>query len=743
MTMRRLAVLRPLALAAVLFGPGISLAADSVVEEWALGLWNAARMGDADRLERRFDELPAERVAEESVERFRASLAQLRLNRSNAIQSREEHRTKALEAMRAELEESHLSKALAKAVEAQTYSEDLNSAFDDPEIMKLAGWAVDRVAEAERDRSWLEAQELLYLLRTFYDDTDRRDEFQRFDEHLTRVNRRVALLAQYVPRRLHEMRNDRAEREGDEAFGEFNPATAVDWRERLRGVEHRMLKQALRVAAAEHIETKGWRPLLEGGLASLRLLATTTALSTTFPDLSDAVAVVRWVHKLDEIQRTLEAVPDGDLDHWTLNDLLDDLVLQNKQTIKIPIEVLLREFGDGALDALDTYSEVIWPDKLRRFQQATAGNFVGVGILIRHNDKREIMVVNPLEGTPAYFEGVKPNDLILEVNGDSTVGWSLNDAVDRITGPKGTTVRLGLGREEVEGLVEIPIVRDVIKIRSVKGWWKENLDQGGEPVWDWFIDPDSRIAYIRLTQFTEDSYDDLRHAWREINAGGRPNGFILDLRHNPGGLLTAAVQISNLFISKGAIVTGEDKDGNQAWVQNARRHQAEFAGVPTVVLVNRGSASASEIVSGCLQAHGAAVIVGERSFGKGSVQTIHHIATSARLKLTTQYYRLPPVDGQAKGRLVHKRPGAEEWGVDPDIEVAMTVKQVTKAIQLRQKAETIPIDENGQLNPDDPARPDVRGLLTDGIDPQLETALLLLQARALGTGHERHARGES
>ena len=175
-------------------------------------------------------------------------------------------------------------------------------------------------------------------------------------------------------------------------------------------------------------------------------------------------------------------------------------------------------------------------------------------------------------------------------------------------------------------------------------------------------------------------------------------------------------------------------------MQNARRHQAEFAGVPTVVLVNRGSASASEIVSGCLQAHGVAVIVGERSFGKGSVQTIHHIAPSARLKLTTQYYRLPPANGQDQGRLVHKRPGAEEWGIDPDIEVAMTVEQVTRAIELRRKAETIPIDEDGRLDPDDPDRPDVRGLLTDGIDAQLETALLLLQARALGTGDERHAR---
>jgi carboxyl-terminal processing protease len=167
-----------------------------------------------------------------------------------------------------------------------------------------------------------------------------------------------------------------------------------------------------------------------------------------------------------------------------------------------------------------------------------------------------------------------------------------------------------------------------------------------------------------------------------------------------------------------------------------------------VVLINQGSASASEIVSGALQAHDAALVLGERSFGKGSVQTVHPTAANARLKLTTQYYRLPASDADVaagrKGRLVHKRPGEPVWGVDPGILVKMTPQQAVEALELRQKADALPQDEEGNVDPSPDKRPDVMTLLTEGIDPQLETAVLILQARALGAlaGETQHAARE-
>jgi carboxyl-terminal processing protease len=708
---------------------------------WAQGVWEAASRGDVGALEKALDAVPGDAPAGQAA-RFRTSLAQLRTHRSAAVADRVDARATAMAEMREEIEGDNLTKALRKAVEAQALSEDFDEAFGEPEIMDLITWAQERIPAVEKDRSWLEAQELLYMLRAFYEDTDRRAEYKTYADHLERVNQRVGLLARYAPERLHDMRNARAARLGEEGYGEFNPATIVDWREPLEDIDIRMLRGAMRKAAGDHIESEGWRPLLEGGLAAMNVLVTTTALGDTFPKLRDASLVSQWVRAVDERLEWLSLLDDQKLSSSTCRDIIDELVELNARTLQLPNELIVREFGDGGMDKLDTYSEIIWPDKIRRFQQATAGNFVGVGILIRHNDKREIMVVNPLEGTPAYFNGVKPNDLIVEVDGDSTVGWSLNDAVDRITGPRSSVVRIGLRREGVEDIIEVPIERDVIKIRSVKGWSKIGLEQDGEPMWDWYIDPSSAIAYMRLTQFTEDSANDMRAAWEEMSESGRPRGLILDLRHNPGGLLTAAVNISNFFVKdRVTIVSGEDKYKNRAWVQRAQPNRAVFADVPTVILINKGSASASEIVAGCLQTHHAAVIVGERSYGKGSVQTVHEVMRQepgCLLKLTTQYYRLPSPDGGAtSGRLVHKRPGATVWGVDPDVEVKMSVQQVIDAINLRQEAEIMALDPNALEEGEE--APDINHLLTEGIDPQLQTALLLLQAKAMAEGDVRHA----
>ena len=719
--------------------------ADSV-ERWAEELWEAAQRGDLAAVESHCDSIPADDVEAASAKRFRESLAQFRANRDAAATVRNEERSEALGKMREELEAEHLEEALRQAVTAQTLSEDYNGAFADPEIMQLVGWAKEHVPELVGRRQWLDAQVLLYRLRTFYEDTDRHDEFDRFDEQLEEVNQRVALIARYAPRQLHEMRNERRERLGEEPLGEFNPGTAVDWRERLGDINSKMLKGALELAANRHIDAQGWRPLLEGGLEAMRLFVTTAVMSETFPELADREHVTRWVRYLDDKLEQMAATADEPVRRVEMLRILGDLTALNDETIHLPREVIFREFGDGAMNRLDIYSEIIWPDKLHRFVQQTSGNFPGVGILIRHNDKREIMVVNPLEGTPAYFAGVKPDDLIMEVDGQSTVGWSLSDAVDVITGRVGTSVTLGVQREGVEGIIQIPMVRDIIKIRSIKGWWKRDLDENGEPIWDWYIDSVSRIAYIRLTQFTEDTPRDFWDAWRQIrrDENGPPSGLVLDMRHNPGGLLTAAVDISNFFIRRGEIVRGEDRYGDPQWHQKAVDRNAFLADaeIPTVVLINQGSASGTEIVAGALQAHGAAIIVGERSFGKGVVQTVHPIdlERKSRIKLTTQRYRLPSPDGgKTPGRLVHRDPDSEVWGVDPDIEVPMSAKQVIDTIELRQGAEIIPLDDEGNLNPDDPERPDVNDLLTKGIDPQLETALLILRARALATETVRHA----
>jgi carboxyl-terminal processing protease len=724
--------------------------ATGTLQRWSEEVWESALRGDAAAVERQFQRVPGDEMS--VAARFRASLESYRTNIDQARVSQAESRERAQRELHAHLDGGDLSQALRSAVEIQTLSEDFDAAFDNPEVAAVIELAVSEIPQVKESGDWLRAQELLFRLRTLYDDTTRHEEYRRYDEQLEQVNHRVALLARYVPAKLHELRNRAAERLGEEPV-EFNLGNAVDWRDRLNDIEPRMLSEAMRKAATEHIEGQGWRPLLEGGLEAMRIFGTTTMLADTFPRIGDNAAVDRWVAGIEQELAELHRTPDRELGNWTATRVRDRLIKLNDETLKLPEKVIYREFGDGAMHHLDPFSEIIWPDKLRRFRQATEGNFIGVGILIRHNEKREIVVVNPLEGTPAYFAGIKPDDTIVEVNNESTVGWSLNDAVDQITGPKGAPVTLTIRREGHEDLLNIRIVRDVIKINSVRGWWKERLAENGEPVWDWYIDPVSRIAYIRLTSFNDDTYRDLIEAWRQISADGRPNGLIVDLRFNPGGLLTSAVQVSNLFVRRGMIVSGERKDGTMAWDQRARPGAAELAGVPTVVLINKGSASGSEIVAGALQAHNAAVVIGERSFGKGSVQTVHNIATDRRgevnaaLKLTTQYYRLPPMPGQEKGNLVHRRPGSPIWGVEPDIRVTMTAAQLEEWDRIRRRADIInpnaPEDGmlDGDLDPDAQERPHINEVLTRGLDPQLEAALLILQAKAMGTleAQQRHA----
>jgi len=735
-----------LVLSIVAFAGGSAFGAqtgDVSLPEWSDAVWKSARSGDGDALAKYFD-LKPQGFEDPKLARLREGLNLYRINRATAASERASSLEKALVELQQHLKDDDLSQALRSAVEFQTLAADYDDALMVPEVQDVIGRAALAIPQARADHDWLYAQELLFRLRTLYDDTSRLDLYEKYDLELKELNQRVAFLQDYAPERLWEQRNRLAARLGEDPLPAFNPATSPDWRERVRDVNESMVKVALRATAYEHIEANGsdgWRPLLEGGLRSLETLATTEALGQTFPGIADSLAVDRFTGYVDEQLQYLSRTPDSSLQYRHLESLLSGLTAVNEESIMLPREVLLREFGDGAMNELSTarqddYSAIIWPDEIRRFRQQTEGNFVGVGIIIRHNDRRDIVVVNPIEGTPAFRAGVRPDDVIIRVGEDPVLGWSLNDAVDRITGKEGTAVQLWIQREGADDLIPYTMVREEIKLASVKGWRKVRLDEKGDPVWDWMIDPVNRIGYIRLTSFAEDTYDDLFEAWSALREDG-VNGLILDLRHNPGGLLDQAAEIANMFVPRGDLVSIEGKRPGDRERMRAEPGRSVIAdeGVPVVVLVNKGSASASEIVSGALQAHGSAVIVGTRTWGKGSVQRVFGIDSRAQLKLTTQYYRLPAKPGEAEGRIVHKRSGADIWGVDPDITVDMTPAQIVAALDLRDAADAVGID--GELAAD---RPDIDDLIEKGLDPQLETALLILQARSVGQLGVEHAR---
>lgn len=702
--------------------------------EWREQVWDAARDGESDRLNALLGSIPKDAEKNSSQE-----LQELWTARNEHLaesdDDRDEARQEAFETLQEELKDDDITGALLAAVKMQSLSDDWGKVLDQEEVANLIQIAEGKLGNNE---DLLLDQEILFTLRMLHADKAMRPlDYQRYDGQLEEVNRRIGLLARYAPRHLHELRRLAVDRRDPETeFPEFNEAFAEDWKEELRGITQLMLRASLRTAANEHVARAGWKPLLEGGLEALDLFVSTEGLSENFPLLADADRVKKWKGVVKaQLEILSEKEPDlvGRRDY---NRIMSEILSANISTISVPETVLLREFGEGATYRLedqfeDQYTQIIWPQRLRRFQQQVQGEFVGVGILIRHDDKREIMVVNPLEGSPAARYGVEENDRVVTVDGVPTTGWSLTRAVDEITGPKGEEVVLGVRREGVEDILDISIERAIIKIHSVNGWWKKDLQDDGTPSWDWYIDKSAGIGYVRLTSFNEDSFDDFLRAITEMRQERDLRGLVLDLRHNPGGLLDSAVKFSNLFVEQGMIVSCQDGDKNQVWKKEAKAHWAECKDLPLVVLVNQGSASASEIVSGCLQSHEVAVVVGDRTFGKGSVQSLHDVSDrfgSAALKLTTQYYALPPKKGETSGRLVHKIPGADDWGVNPDLYVEMDFSQIDTAVKLRKDADLI-ADWDEDRDPAD--RPQPQRLIQEGLDPQLEMALLLLRARLL------------
>ncbi len=300
----------------------------------------------------------------------------------------------------------------------------------------------------------------------------------------------------------------------------------------------------------------------------------------------------------------------------------------------------------GMLSTLDPHSAYMTPEMYKEMQVETRGEFGGVGIQIGVKDNR-LAVIAPIEGTPAHRAGIKAGDFITKVNDDTTKDLTLMDAVQKMRGPKGSKVNLTIQRDGTSDPLVFTLVRDTIKIESVKSRVIDNL------------------GYVRLTQFQEATGRDLSKAIKQFKEQ-KVQGTILDLRNNPGGLLTAAVDVSEQFLPSGKLVVyTKSREGKKdEWFAKSKD---QLEDLPVIVLVNEGSASASEIVAGALQDYGRGLVVGTTSFGKGSVQTILALGDGSGLRLTTAKYYTP------KGRSI------QSTGITPDIVVKLSAPVVAKA----------------------------------------------------------------
>jgi carboxyl-terminal processing protease len=295
---------------------------------------------------------------------------------------------------------------------------------------------------------------------------------------------------------------------------------------------------------------------------------------------------------------------------------------------------------NGMLSSLDPHSSYLNAKNFRDLQTQMRGEFGGLGIEVTMENGL-VKVVSPIDDTPAARAGIKPNDFIVQIDGEQVQGLSLNEAVEKMRGPVNSDIKLTIRREGTAPF-DVKLTRANIKIQSVK-WHLEGSD----------------VGYVRITSFNEQTDVGLINAFKQLKqqAGDKLLGYVIDLRNNPGGLLEQAVSVSNAFIDKGEIVSIRGRKVQSAQRFNAAPDKDLSGGLPVVVLINGGSASASEIVAGALQDHHRAVVMGTRSFGKGSVQTIVELSDHSAMRLTTARYYTP------SGRSI------QGHGIDPDIVV--------------------------------------------------------------------------
>ncbi len=356
-----------------------------------------------------------------------------------------------------------------------------------------------------------------------------------------------------------------------------------------------------------------------------------------------------------------------------------------------------RKFIEAAIQAglksLDPNSSYMNPQEFSSFKKQAEGKFGGVGVqVVVNRDTRRVTIISPILGTPAFRAGIKPGDEIEAINGEKTTDLNNDDVVSRISGAPGTTVNLTIRRRGTGRRMELTLTREEIHTDAILGDKRDDQQK-----WNFMMDDKNKLGYVRITSFGNNSLEELTEAFKSLEKENA-QGLIIDLRNNPGGSLETSVKMADLLLDEGDIVKVEGR------THDVRTYQAEKPGtfftgsnsIPIVVLVNENSASASEILSAALQDHRRATIIGERSYGKGSVQRLYPMeAGASRLRLTTSKYIRP------SGKNIHKFPDSkdkDDWGVIPDIEVKLSPLEELDWLIARRDRDIVRDEESNRLD---------------------------------------------
>ena len=537
-------------------------------------------------------------------------------------------------------------------------------------------------------------------------------ELDRSDEKLRKqvktIRRHVRVLNMYGKKEHDDKKSDH------EPTDEEN---GVTWQEMVAGADANLVEKAIE-KLSRYVLRVDYRKTVDGALESIKILALTPEVASSFPKLKDDDLRKQFIGALDSMARDIAA--RDRVSQMDLQLALNGVLRASEKSVEIPTSVLVVEFADGMLERLDKFSSMIWPHDVSEFQKQIRGSFVGAGIQITKEPKESLKVVTPIDDAPAFRAGIKRGDYILAVDGRETKDVHISKLVKMITGKRGTKVVLRIKRDGRPKPFDVTIVRQPIEIRTVKGW-RRNSD--GK--WDHFLDKEAGVGYIRVTQFADRTASDIKSILASLKKAGA-GLIVLDLRFNPGGRLDSAIRIADEFLAEGPIVSTKGVNSAEAVVRASSkgRGKGQYESGELAVLVNSQSASASEIVSGALQDLHRGVILGRRTYGKGSVQKVYSLRWDplaqrpvAQMKLTTAYYYLP------SKRLLHRKPGAKVWGVTPDIKVPLTPRQIRYWLDIRYNTDLLQEVEPAQLTSE----------LHEQLqaDLQLNTALMLLKLKQL------------
>ncbi len=587
----------------------------------------------------------------------------------------------------AELQEAERARQRASEPEVDTDSNDVNDVNDVNDIISVLS-VIAKASEFADEQQKDELLDEMFVKEVFQRAMDKASEFESegkwLDAYITCYSWLQAI------DKDNKRYSDNAEQVLEKAniVASFQDSPCETRKERYEGVKKEMFFRAINALDLNYVSTVDYRQMTTKAIKRCRLLAEVMRASFSQIEQSavgeslgenclsrpDSHKIAAWSAGLADILEEVNASPVG-MRKKQFTDVCEKALELNAQTVQLPRHLLIVQFAEAALSALDRYTTMVWPRQVQDFAKIMTNEFTGIGIEIS-KQKGLLTVASLLPDTPAYYSGLDAGDVIEAVDGVSTKDMSLGCAVKNITGPAGTKVRLTIRRPGQEQSFDITIIRAKIIVPTIRGW--QRTKTGG---WLYMVDEEEKIGYVRLTSFSDKTAGDLTSVLSELEAAGL-RGLILDLRFNSGGLLDSAIKITDLFIKEGLIVSRQPGRGFARYAMAHKR--GTHPNYPLVVLINSYSASASEIVAGALadKTHNRAILVGERTHGKGSVQEIIHYPEGGHLKYTMAYYHLP--SGQrVKSKEAMEEQGRSDWGVGPNIEIKLRSDELKKRFDVQ------------------------------------------------------------